>query len=131
MNLDAFVQHYGMTLTAVGYFAWRELWPFLRDKLWPAAAAAATQQQQREDRLIAAIEQNARASAALETTLESINGQLSRQAEVTQLLSEDMAGLYGHIGMPRPSRRRADASASPRPTAGNPAGGAAPSQETR
>jgi hypothetical protein len=119
-DFDGFANQYGLLAAAIFYFLYRELWPWLRDKVVPSAAAASkskqADQQRREDRLIAVLEQHARTSAALETTLEQIGQQLQQHSVVLQQLTEDLAGLYGQIGLQRPSRRRPNEAAPVGPT---------------
>ncbi|MDQ2998145.1 MAG: hypothetical protein M3R61_13990 [Chloroflexota bacterium] len=45
MDLTALAQHYGLW-AFVGYFVYRELWPWLRDKAWPQAVAEQEAQHQ-------------------------------------------------------------------------------------
>lgn len=85
------------------------------------------ERRRREDRLFGIVEANTRAMgglqsaiSSLEGAIEGVNDQLGRQSESIHDQGLDIAGLYGHIQVQRPSAaaRRAAAAAKDKPAAG-------------
>jgi hypothetical protein len=107
---ETLIATYGLEGALLIYFGLKELWPWVRDKFWPqwAAERRADQVGRREadDRLFKAFEGNTQAMAGLQTTLNVVNEQIRLQTSVMQELNEDVAGLYGFLQQPRPSRKR-------------------------
>lgn len=136
MTWEQVVGQFGLPLTMAGWFAWREIWPFLRDRLFPqwaerrkAAEEKATNEREAQlkadreereaqraadremmNRLFQVIDQNSAAYAALKITLEVTLGhvvtQLTQQTDLLGDMNEDVSGLYAHIGKRRPSREK-------------------------
>ena len=121
MNIDAFIREYGLFVTAICYVLYRELWPFVRDKLYPDHIKASIEDRRNsrrtEDRLFALAEQNVTVLTGLQKTLETISQQLptlqhlpaitaalANLAIITTNISQDMAGLYGFLRAQQPSR---------------------------
>lgn len=94
----------------LGYIAYKEVWPFLRDRLYPDLARARrterSDERKREDRLFETLEANTAAMVKLQGTLEAIHVQMARQSEVIHLQGLDISGLYGYLRVPQPSRER-------------------------
>lgn len=94
----------------LGYIAYKEVWPFLRDRLYPDLAKARrserSDERKREDRLFETLEANTAAMVKLQGTLEAIHVQMARQSEVIHLQGLDISGLYGYLRVPQPSRER-------------------------
>jgi hypothetical protein len=108
-------------------FAERVLLPFFLKHVWPQwskrakaerdRAAKAEQEREREarleeedrrrreDRLYEVVEANTRVMSNLQTTLERMGSQLGQQSDVIHALALDVAGIYGHLQVPRPSRK--------------------------
>lgn len=115
------VAEHGSLVALLLYFAYREGWPFVRDRLWPTYAASQASeraaQQRLTERLFTLIEENTRAATGLQLTLQHIANQLTQQTQALADLNEDVAGLFAHVGKARPSRSRKAAEGTPPPGA--------------
>ena len=100
---DALVGLSPWLATVVAFLA-----PWVRDKVWPAYVEERRAQRDaahaREDRVSQALTNNTQALTALQGTLQGVNTQLAQQAETLVRLEADVAGLYGSLNRPRPSR---------------------------
>lgn len=100
-------ERYGL-LGILFYLAYKEFWPWLRDRVYPDVAKARASEHhddlRREDRLFAALDANTGVLTELRVTLTAMNETLKRQTAALSLLNADVANLYGHIGVQRPSR---------------------------
>lgn len=102
--------------SALGLWLLRELWPFVKDRLYPDLAAERkailSRNREREDRVFEAFQANTTAIVELKTTMSTINDQQREMVVAVRELNEDVAGLYGHLQKPRPSRRKEPSNAA-------------------
>lgn len=117
MTLELLIKQYGLLIALTLWFAYRELWPFLRDKLWPQLAterqAAADKATRREDQFIELLEKttnvianNTNAILMVGGTIGEVKADFGGLRSDLQALHEDMAGIYTLLKQPRPSRQR-------------------------
>lgn len=76
MDIGLFIKEYGLLLTAVGYFLYKQGWPFLRDKLYSSHLKTVSSNRsalkKTEDRLFEVTQENARMLTECHKTLQSI-----------------------------------------------------------
>lgn len=134
MDVAQFSAAYGPQIALALYFLYKEVWPWIRDKVFPEYAARKAEESkalakaldahriaaaERENRLFLVIEQSISALTRIEGTLvgvqnaqeqfaERFTDELARHADVLHAVNLDVAGLYGQLGTGRPSRRMSD-----------------------
>lgn len=116
--LGELAKEYDILLLAVLYVLYKEGWPWVRDKLFPAHMKASAEERRynrrREDQAFGVIKENTVVLVGLQKTLEAINmtlgagtSQISQQLATNTVmlttLLENVAGIYGVLGAPRPN----------------------------
>lgn len=98
------------TWTLIAAWLIKELWPFVRDRLYPDLAQSRTvslvEAREREDRLLRVLENNTAAMTALQVTSEAAARASERTATAMQELAEDLEGLRAQLRVPRPARKK-------------------------
>lgn len=97
----------------LGYVAVREVWPFVRDRVWPARVKKAHQEQERlnrlEERQIVAIEEMGKSVHAMAQAITTNNERLSQliaaQSVHGQETSNAIALMRERTGSPEKKRR--------------------------
>lgn len=117
--LGELAKEYDILLLAFLYFLYKEGWPWVRDKLFPAHIKANADERRyerrREDQAFGVIRENTVVLVGLQKTLEAINTTLATgNTQVSQQLAgntvmlttllENVAGIYGLLGAPRPNQ---------------------------
>ncbi len=108
---STWINQYGPYGAFILYFLLQKLWPFIEKRVWPDMVAARRQTQAADaqllDRIFKAFENNTTAMTGLQVTLGTVNEQQRELVSAVRELNEDVAGLYGSIQKPRPSRVKA------------------------
>jgi predicted sugar kinase len=120
MNFADLVNQYGGWAFLL-WFLYQQIWPWLRDKVWPGAQESRRTERDQVERLISnyqsmyeritnqlylVVQENTRAWVGLQGTLENVSAQLVQQNQMLADLNEDIAEIYGRAGKARPSRTR-------------------------
>ena len=109
---------YGTWAGLAIWFCIEKLWPLLAAWLNPERTAKRQAAQRKADeekaeqearwqqQLFRAFENNTGALVGLQHTLSHMSAQLISMSTGLHELNEDVAGIYGHIQQPRPSRKQ-------------------------
>lgn len=98
--------------------AWliKELWPFVKDRLYPDLTAARKDAQTSErellDRVIVALDNNTRAMTTIQLMGESQAHAGERTADAIQKLAKDIEGLREQLRLTQPQRQMAAGASS-------------------
>src|SRR5262245_46604745 len=108
MDLTQLAQQYGLW-AFVGYFLYKEVWPFFKDKIWPAAIAEHDAQHQADrdlqERILSAFEKNTVALTELRTSMEQQTSAMTEIKEQLRHLVEDVVEVRVKMGMPGTRRK--------------------------
>src|SRR4051794_40603226 len=103
MDLSTLAQQYGIW-AFVGYFVYREVWPWIRDKVYPQAVAEHEAQQQAavdlQERVLSAFEKNTTALAELRSSMIQQTQAMNEIKDQLRHLVEDVVEVRVRMGMP-------------------------------
>lgn len=103
MDFTTLAQTYGIW-AFVGYFCYRELWPWIRDKVFPAAIAEQEAQHQADrtlqERVLTAFEKNTMALTDLRASMEQQTSAMNEIKDQLRHLVEDVVEVRVRMGMP-------------------------------
>lgn len=97
------------TMLAIAIFTYRVIWPYLRDTHLPAVAAARTKTAEAMQDIALLVKTLNQNITSLNTKVDQVFGELGD-------VQQDVAGLYGHIRAPRPSRNSKQVTETPKET---------------
>lgn len=105
-DISTLINSYGLTIALVLWFVYRDLWPWLRDKVFPGYISEKQAEKRenheesvrREDKLITLHEQSTQALTRLSVTLDNMNQTLATMTTKLETIDRDVSNIYGILG---------------------------------